>query len=229
MATRFYFPAEGSGTPPVSPAFDAGWELTTGATRLVLQRTTGLTTVSTLADDTTRTVPITTTQDILCNQFVSAPMSGSIAFDASMTVSSVIRVLASATTENCTLAFVVKIVSNDGGTVRGTLFSTFSTGATFAATAATRILAASALTAVTSQVGDRLVVELGAHAAAPSTAGTYTMRQGNSAATDFALTSALTTDLNPWLEISANIFALREQNYLNVKVGDGMSTTERIR
>lgn len=227
-ATRFYYPAEGSGTPNISPAFDAGWEQTGQATRLKLLHKPKLTTLSTLADDTTRTVPITTTQDILCNQFVSDPIPPQ-RIDTSCTLSSVIRVLASATTENATLAFVVKIVSQDGTVVRGTLLSNFTTGATFVATAATRILAASAVTAVTTQPGDRIVVELGAHAAAPSTAGTYTMRQGNSVATDFALTSALTTDLNPWIEFSTDLFATSFNNYQSVKVGDGMSTGERIR
>ncbi len=70
-ATRFYFPAEGSGTPNISPAFDAGWNQTGQATRLNLLNKAQLSTLSTLADDGTRTVPITTTQNILGNQFVS--------------------------------------------------------------------------------------------------------------------------------------------------------------
>lgn len=227
-ATRFYFPAEGSGAPDISPAFDAGWEQTGQATRLKLLYKKTLSVLSTLADDGTRTVPITTTQDILCNQFVSAPIPP-CRIDASCLVSSVIRVLASATTENCTLAYIVKVVSNDGTVVRGTLISNFSAGASFVATAATRILAAAAVTALTTQPGDRIVVELGAHAAAPSTSGTYTMRQGNSAATDFALTSALTTDLNPWIEFSKDLFNVDNQNTKAVRVGNGMSASERTR
>src|SRR4051812_1922964 len=124
MATRFYFPAEGSGTPPVSPSFDGGWEQTGQATRLNLLRKTNLSTLSTLADNGTRTVPITTTQDILCNQFVSEPYPA-INFDTSCLFSLVIRVFESATTANVTLAIVAKVVSQDGNTARGTLFSTF--------------------------------------------------------------------------------------------------------
>lgn len=227
-ATRFYFPAEGSGAPNISPTFDVGWEQTGSATRLKLLRKLTLSTTSTLADDTTRTVPITTTQDVLCNQFISDTIPSQL-IDTSCTLSSVIRVLASATTENCTLAYVVKVVSNDGTIVRGTLLSNFNAGAAFVATAATRILAATAVTAVTAQPGDRLLVELGAHAAAPSTSGTYTMRQGTSAATDFALTSALTTDLNPWIEFSTDLYGTTIENYRAVKVGDGLSSGERIR
>ena len=227
-ATRFYLPAEGSGAPSVSPAFDAGWEQTAQATRLKLLNKLNLSALSTLTDTGTRTVPITTSQDILCNQFVSDPLPPQ-RFLTDTTVSAVIRVLASATTENATLAVVVKVVSQDGGTLRGTLFSTFSTDTTFLATAATRILAASALTALTTQSGDRLVVEIGAHANAPTTAGTYTMRQGNSAATDFALTTALTTDLNPWVEFSSDILGTQLNNYQFIKAGNGMSVTEKIR
>lgn len=228
MATRFYFPAEGSGTPNISPAFDAGWEQTGQATRLKLLYKMNLSVLSTIADTGARTVPITTTQDILCNQFVSDPLPAQ-RFIADTLVSSVIRVLGSAATINATLAYVVKIVSQDGGTIRGTIFSTFTTGAAFAATAETRILAANALTALKTLPGDRLVVEVGAHVTAPSAAGTYTMRQGSSAATDFALTSALTTDLNPWIEFSTDIFGTPLNNYQFIKAGNGMSVSEKLR
>lgn len=227
-ATRFYFPAEGSGAPNISPAFDAGWEQTGQATRLKLLYKKTLSVLSTLADTGTRTVPITTTQDILCNQFVSDPIPAQ-RIDTSCLFSLVIRVVESNIAANVTLAIVVRVVSNDGGTVRGTLFSTFNVDTEFPTTAATRIQTQSAVTAVTTQPGDRIVVEIGGHAAAPSSGQTYTMRQGNSNASDFALTTALTTDLNPWCEFSKDLFNVDVQSYKNVKVGDGMSTGEKIR
>ena len=212
-ATRFYFPAEGSGTPNISPAFDAGWEQTGQATRLKLLLKNKLSTLSTIADNSTRTVPITTTQDILCNQFVSDPIPPQ-RIDTSVLFSAVIRVFESATTANVTLAVVCKIV-DAAGTARGTLFSTFNTGTEWplTASAATRIVSQTAVTALTTQVGDRIVVEIGGHAAAPTAATTYTMRQGNSAASDFALTAALTTNLNPWCEFSDDLFAMDNNNY----------------
>jgi hypothetical protein len=227
-ATRFYFPAEGSGAPGISPAADAGWEQTGQMTRLKLLNKVQLATLSTLADDGTRTVPITTTQDIVCNQFISGPIPPQI-IDTSCTFSMVIRVLESALTANVTLAVVVRVLSSDGGTIRGTLFSNFNSDTEFAATAATRIVSAAAVTAVTTQPGDVLCVEVGGHAAGPTAATTYTMRQGTSAATDFALTTALTTDLNPWCEFSKDLFNVDNQNYKFLKVGDGMSTGEKIR
>ena len=233
MPTRFYFPAEGSGAPtiPNNPGFDAGWEQTGQATRLNLLRKSRLSTPSTIADNGSRTVPITTTQDVLCNQFISEPLPAGFRFDTSMTFSLVIRAFENATTNNVTLAVVVKVISQDGLTVRGTLFSTFNTDTEFAvsASAATRIVNAQALTALTTQPGDRLVVEIGGHAAAPTAAGSYTMRQGNSAASDFALTSGLTTDLNPWCEFSAVLWDSDLNNYRSVRADTGISVAERVR
>lgn len=226
-ATRFYLPAEGTGVPAISPAFDAGWEQTGQATRLKLLNKRSLAALSALADTGTRTVPITTTQDILCNQFVSDPIP-SQRIDASCLVSLVIRVLESALTANVTLAAVIRVV-DAAGVSRGTLFSTFNADTEFAATAATRIVAQSAVTPITTQAGDRVVVEIGGHAAGPTAATTYTMRQGSNAASDFALTTALTTDLNPWVEFSADLFGNMPQNYQSVRAGDGMSVSERVR
>jgi hypothetical protein len=228
-ATRFYFPAEGSGAPAISPGFDAGWEQTGQATRLKLLYKPILSTLSTLANTGTRTVPITTTQDILGNQFVSDPIPPQ-AIGTDCKFSFVMRVLESAATANVFLAVVAKVVDSTG-TARGTLFSTFNTGTEFGTTAATRIVSQTAVTAITTQPGDRIVIEVGGHAAAPTAATTYTMRNGNSAATDFALTAALTTDLNPWCEFSTDLFGSPLNNYQFVKSSSAgiISISERIR
>jgi hypothetical protein len=72
------------------------------------------------------------------------------------------------------------------------------------------------------------VLDIGAHAAAPTVAGTYNGRAGTNAATDFALTSGLTTDLNPWCELSRNLNATVFQNYLGF-ASKGHSLTENPR
>lgn len=225
MATRFYFPATGSGTPSVSPAFDAGWEQTGQAVRLILRRKVNLSTLSTLADATALTVPITTTQDILAFQFVSDPFPAQNLV-ASGTLSLVIRVLESALTANVSLAVVAKVFTQDGLTSLGTIFSNFNADTEFAATAATRIVAATTITGLVSTAACRLVVEVGGHAAAPTASTTYTMRLGNSAASDFALTTALTTDLNPWVELSQNLWDTSVFNYQQVRAGDGISVAK---
>lgn len=230
MPTRFYFPAEGSGAPSISPAFDAGWAQTGQATRLKLLNKKTLATLSTIANSVTKTVPITTTQSILGNQFVSDPIP-SQRIDTSVLVSLVLRFFENATTNNTALAVVIKVFDSTGTVARGTLFSVFGTGSNFpvSASASTSIIAQTAVTALTTLPGDRLVVEVGGHAAAPSVAGSFTMRQGFSAASDFALTAGLTTDLNAWVEFSSNVIGNMPQNYLTVKGGDGLGLGERIR
>lgn len=183
-----------------------------------------------LADSAAITVPITTTQQILAYQFVSNQIFNPVRLDASVTLSMVLRGLENATTTNVFLAYVLRAFSADGLTALATLASSMTNAGTeFVATAATRIFNAIALTAATLNQPWRLVIDVGGHAQAPTVAGTYTYRAGNNAATDFALTSALTTDLNPWIELSANLDALVLRNYQHLKVGNGMSMSEKIR
>lgn len=185
---------------------------------------------TTLTDSTAITVPITTTQQILCAQFVSNQVFMPARLDSSVTFSMVLRGLESATTANVVLAYVLRAFTADGSTSLGTLASSMvNSGTEFVATAATRIFSNIALTNTIVGQPWRLVIDIGGHAQAPTAAGTYTYRFGNSAASDFALTSALTTDLNPWLELSTNLRAVQFNNYQGIKVSDGMSTSEKIR
>lgn len=224
MATRFYLSL--SVSPPVSPAFDANWEQTGQATRGVLRRKSMLSVLEALTDSAAITVPITTTQDILNRQFVSDLIPPQL---ISGTVSIVVRGLESATTANVHNAYSLRVI-NDDGTVRGTLASFFSTATEYTASAQTRIINAVAVTALATLPGDRLVLEYGGHAAAPTAGTTYTQRFGDNAASDFALTSGLTTDLNPWIELSQDIWAAMPNNYQFVGAGSsGMSVSEKIR
>ena len=231
MATRFYFQA--TGTPNITPAFDASWEQTGQAIRLPLVQKPKLEVVTTLANQQ-RTVPITTTQQILNTQFISDDVFYPVRLDASVLFSTVIRVLESATSANVFLAYILKAITPDGGTVLATLASSMTNAGTeFVATAATRIFGNGtttvALTATTLSEPWRLVIEVGGHAQAPSAAQSYTARFGTSGTTDFALTSALTTDLNPWMELSRNLDVMQMNNYQGYRVGTGMSRSESIR
>lgn len=232
MASRFYFQATGSSA--VNPAFDAGWEQTGQAVRLPLALTRELTATTALTDSTAITVPITTTQDILCYQFVSDRIFMPVRLDASVLFSMVIRGLENATTNNVFLAYVLRAFTADGGTSLGTLASSLTNAGTeFVATAATRIFGDASTTVVltATTIGQpwRLVIDVGGHAEGPTAAGSYTYRAGSAAASDFALTSALTTDLNPWMELSVNLNATRLNNLQGPRVGTGMSATEKIR
>lgn len=219
MPTRFYLP--NAGTPAISPAFDAGWEQTGQADRMILVRKGIGTTPAALAYKQV-TVPITTTQQILMRQFVGEPFPerGRIAG----TVSMVMRCDESNAAANCFLAYVLRVCSNDGNTFRGTLASSMTNAGTeFPTTDATRIFSAVALTALTYEQGDRLVLEIGAHAQAPTSAQTCQVQFGVPADTaDFALTSALTTQLRPWIEFSEDLWpplSVNRQGYASTDSG----------
>lgn len=226
-ATRFYFSSTAYATN--SPGFDGGWEQTGEASRFKLIPKLFLS-ATTAASSRQVTVPITTTQDILAFQSVSDPLPAQI---IEGTVSLVIRTSEDVATTNCTMAVVIKVVSQDGGTQRGTLFSVFGTDTEFdvAASPSTRIVNAQTMTALSIQGGDRLVVEWGVHATVPSPAGTALGRIISDATiADYALTSALTTSLNPWVEFSDGILLSQTlNNYTGFSAGDGMSLTEHIR
>lgn len=223
-----YFQA--SGSTAVNPAFDAGWEQTGQAVRLPLVYKKEMTATTALANSTAVTVPITTTQQILCYQFVSDRVLKPVRLDASVTFSMVIRGLENATTNNVFLAYVLRAFDVTGTTSLGTLASSMTNAGTeFVATAATRIFSAVALTATTIAQPWRIVLEVGGHAQAPTAAGSYTYRVGTSAATDFALTSALTTDLNPWMELSFDLDAIVMRNLMAPRAASGISVSEKWR
>jgi hypothetical protein len=225
MATRFYL--QDTTTSQVNPAFGGGWEQTGQATRRRLYRKL-LSPVATTLANSQVTVPITTTQDILNRQYVSEPLRRQV---ISGTFSMVIRCFENANSNNATLAVVVKLVSQDGSVVRGTLYSNFNADTEFplSGSTATRIINAGSLTQTTAEEGDRIVVEIGVHAAAPSASGSANQRFGNSAASDFALTSALTTDLNPWVEFSQDFWPEVPNNYKSLKGESAGYFSDRIR
>jgi hypothetical protein len=222
MATRFYFGS--TGTPPVSPAFDARWAVTVGAVRLPLQRKLLLAAPSTLTDFSI-SIPVTTTQEILRAQFISDPLPPQTIGGS---WSGIVRAVESAATANANCSITIYVVSQDGQTVRGNLFNATVIDTEYATSASTVIEVVTALTSLAIQVGDRIVVEMGDHAINPA-ATTAIHRYGTSAASDFALTHALTTDLNPWIEFTQDLWAGLPNNYQFVKGGDGLSFSDRIR
>lgn len=227
MATRFYFHSSGSIATPNNPGFDANWEQTGQAIRLPMDVKTGQGPTTALTNSSAITVPITTTQDILCYQFTSNKIFKPIKLDTSILFSIVMRFLESATTANVTIACSLRAFDVRGTASLGTLFSQFTGGTEFGITASTRIIGPSAITALQIDQLWRPVLEIGGHAAAPTAATSYTARDGTAAASDFALTSGLTTDLNSWFELSGNLNATNFQNYMNVH--GGVSVTEGVR
>lgn len=202
MATRFLL--HSTGATVETPAFDAGWEQTGQAIRRYMDVKPRCNLITTLTNSANITVPITTTQQILCYQFISRQVFCPRRLTG--TVSMVIRTDESATTANVFLAYVLRAMSVDGARSLGTLASSMTNAGTeFSTASQTRIFNSIALTATSIRESYRIVLDLGGHAQAPTAAKTYFLRAGNSAASEFALTSGLTTDLNPWLEVSADL------------------------
>lgn len=222
MPTRFYL--LDSGAAAVSPQYDSNWEQQGQMDRVALVRKNLVTTVTTLADKTI-TVPITTTQDIGSRQYVSEPLP---ATRINGTFALVVRCRETANTANAHIAISLRVCSNDGGTFRGTLYSVFATATEFGTTASTRIINNVALTEQFAQFGDRLVLEIGVRASGPTAAQSAIHRFGNSAASDFALTSGLTTDLNPWCEFSMDLWPTLPESYKAVR-SSGLWVSERVR
>jgi len=207
MATRFYLPS--SGTPPLaSLAKDANWELETGLVRLpcyITKKNTALTTSQ-------RTWASTTTQQWCWWQFQSPCMNAAYNWTTSDTVSMVLGKLAETTTGGDThLNYCIRVVNADGTVIRGIIGALQATpGAEFAlmASAATRIFNAATTGATTfsSQIGDRIIIEIGVHGITPALE-LIQQRIGDPTPTpvDFALTSGLTTDLVSWVELSRTV------------------------
>lgn len=204
MATRFYLPA--SGTAPLgSLAFDANWELSTSAVR----RPCYITKQNTALADTSLTWGSATTQQWIWVQYQSPSMLEAYSWTTSDTVSMVVRCLEGSSQNDSHLAYSVRVVSSDGTAVRGTIGLYHATSSEFpTTTAATRIHNArtGGASNFSSQIGDRIIIEIGLHGVTPATSASNTMRFGDPTATnDFALTAALTTDLCPWVELSRDV------------------------
>lgn len=205
MATRFYLPS--SGTPPLgSLSVRSDWEQTTGLVRLpsyTTKKNTALT-------SSNRTWPSTATQQWAWYQYQSEQLLAAYSWTTADTVSMVLGKLAETSNGGDThLAYIVRVVSSDGATERGVigLYHATSTEFPLTAAAATRIHSASVngATNFSSQIGDRIIIELGVHGVTPA-AESIQMRVGDpTASADFALTAALTTDLDPWVELSKTV------------------------
>jgi hypothetical protein len=192
--TTWHLPS--SGASPVSVAYSAAWNQTGEADSLRMPAKFFEDVLTPLTDKTV-TVPITTTQTILCRQYISDPLPPQRLMLNNE--STVVRCSESATTVNAQLFVASRVVGADG-TVRATLVSG-NFGVEFGVTAATVTGEVSVSTSVVTLPGDRLVVEFGTRPVGPTAAGTATFRFGNPGTAEFANTAGLTTDLTPWYRL----------------------------
>lgn len=204
MATRIYFPS--SGAPAVSPAYAAGWGATGSAARRPASRTRSGTAMANASAAETSAAAI----DVLVRQYVLGDALAAQTITG--TIKGVFLALESASNADMRAQIVVKVVSSDGSTLRGTLID-FDAGALSsefeAVSAGSRFFprgGAVSVAAVTAQAGDLLVVEIGYRAHNITTASkSGTLTFGDDNANDLAETEAILPARNPWLELSQTL------------------------
>lgn len=208
MATRFFLPD--SGAAAVSPAFDAAWERTADANRIKCVTT------KIGSANLTKTVqePTADETETLARQYVSDPLVGAQAISG--TIKGQIRVREADAAANARAQLIVKVVSGDGSTVRGTLLAPDMSGTVaneFATTLTNRKFpkgwtgSGAALTTVNAQSGDRIVIEIGVHVHVnPIAADSYDFRFGDEhGASNLPEDETTTADDDPWIEFSQTL------------------------
>jgi len=229
MATRFYYSS--TGVAAVSPDFAAEWDDTTifdpigNALRRELTNPRGASSFATItvAEDAGQTA---NELDHLFVQFVSAPLA---AQTIAGTAKGRIRASESGAAANARSQCVIRVVSNDGTTVRGTLYAgdTAALASEWATSLTNRQMPRGTsvnLSSVDAQLGDRIVVEIGGrmHNTVTNQFGT-TLRIGEAGAGDLPEDETDTNDLNPWIEFSQTLrFARATKAGLRYALGGGL-------
>lgn len=231
MATRFYLPSTGAAD--VTPLAPTGWSETTGfdilkcVTSRISSAMTNKQRVTSLTAAGTR---------CLLRQYVSNPVAAQTINDGG-TVKGTVRALESAANDNLNvISSRIWVSSYDGQTNRGELLAIGDYGpvAEFnTSLRAKRIADGDATTPVVTQNGDRIIIEIGYGTTVGGVSMSGSLSFGDDSATDLGDNETDTAANNPFVEFTQNIAFSQGfvgfNNYLSVKVGDGLSTGERIR
>lgn len=211
MARRLYF--DRTNAPSVSPAYDASWEVTGDAGRRQLTRTKAGQTASSNFAQTNDT---SGSADVLIRQFVSEPL-------APQTISGTVWAWflvrdSSASSADARSQLVVKVVSGDGSTVRGTLLGHDTGGLTnqWPTSAAARAFpkgatSGASVSSVNAHAGDRLVVEVGWRRHYTGSGFRSAVITVSSNGSDITASEVSTTG-DPWVEFSHDLVFLDELN-----------------
>lgn len=205
MPTRYYLPSTGAAA--VSPAFDGSWEKSDQADRIKCVTTKIGSAMGTPARNGAAVNP----SDTLVRQYVSDPIG---AQTITGTVKGQVICMETANSNNLMAQLLIKVVSNDGGTVRGTALAhnTAALSNEFALTLTNRKYprgwsgAGTTLTDVTAQDGDRIVIEVGKRQESTNSSSTLNVQLGDDGGTDLPEDETdTTTTKNPWIEFSMTI------------------------
>ncbi len=206
MVTRFYLPSTGAAD--VNPAYTGTWTSSANADR---RKPVTTKISSAMTNRTVNALSSGTKETILVRQYVSDPIA---AQTISGTIKGQIRAMEESGTMNASLSILIKVVSNDGNTVRGTLlaltdqnttasneFEISLTNHTFKNGDTTPIT----LSSVVASAQDRIVIEIGVNEATTVTTRVLTLNFGDDSASDLAEDQTTTAANNPWIEFSGTI------------------------
>lgn len=205
-ATRFYLPS--TGTADISTSTASTWEVTDVS---FTRREMSPTKLSSAVEEQQLTEDIVNSadQDWLFRQYVSNPIAAQTI--SAQQVKLQIRGNESASGNNMAVSWLVKIVSNNGGTLRGTLVGHRRDNLELAVSVSEPLTYTNrgdnvTSTAVTAEDGDRIILEIG-------TGGNPAVSAGHASglvfnddnATDLGENNTDTAAFNPWLQFQNDI------------------------
>ena len=219
MATRFYLPSSGT-APSITPAFDSAWEDTSIAVRLPVTTYKKNTALTTIAFDDANAA----NKDVLFRQYISPPLLAQTI--AAQTIKFQIRASEPDSGNNLFTVIGIRVVSNNGTSVIGTILSVTRDATEIVLTTLTNRLFSATSSSLAVSEGDRLVIEIGL-AGDPGNGKSHdgSIRIGDAAGSDLAENDTATTDDNPWVEFATGV-NMRNVDYKIINISDNGSTTE---
>ena len=199
MATRFYLPSSGSAEVAVTPS--ASWGDTTQAESAKACVTAKIASaLTTITSDDNNNADL----DVLKQQYVSDPIAAQTL--SAQTIKYQIRASEVDAGFNLFTAIGIRVVSNDGSSVVGTVIDVTRDGLELAVGTLTNRQFSATSGAVSASDGDRIVIELGA-GGDPAGGGDhdFSLRIGDAAGADLAEDDTSTTDNDPWVEFANTI------------------------
>jgi PAS domain-containing protein len=201
MSTRFYYPS--SWTAVGSTAYTAIWSQQTGVLRRQLWR--GKFNATYACHSISELTTTASAYNYIARQYISEPISGSQFINGY--VRGVMPARSSSASQAAKAALRVFIVDS-AMAVRGTLYTSANSGVGNAFNTALRNIympSSSAVTSLTTQNGDRLVVEMGFYPANVTSTAYYTQLWFGTPSSDCNYNETDTASYAPWIELNSNI------------------------
>ena len=195
---RYYLPSTGAAA--VSPAYAATWETVNSVVRLAAV-TTKIS--SAMASQDTAEPETGVAKDNLCVQYVTAALAAREWTTSDSLKIQILSARGSAVT-TAYLRLVVRVVSNDGGTFRGTLYDGVDDNNFPTSPYTNRNMGGSVnvQNAVSQQLNDRLVIEIGGLQNNSGAWDGIVLRVGDNNASDLPENETGTDAYNPWVEFT---------------------------